>query len=281
MSADRSAERSEARSEDRNAERSEARLEPRRVQHALVCMLFDPAYAAMVRGSAKLPELSVRERALLREVDPRALRSDPHRLARAVHALIDEYPVSAAVLGVAKVETFFASEAFRAGIRERKAMALTFGQWLGDRARGVGCLEHAMALLRRPLPAPKGELDCPPRFRGLLVPAGTLAFTSSVRARLGHDPVELLAQRREPWGERAPRKGTEPLLVERREDGSIDLGTASEPLVRLMRFAEGGRRRAEVEAEAIRRGAEPAEAGELIDELIADGLLCAPPTGSS
>lgn len=259
---------------------SEERLEPRRVQHALVGMLFDPGYAARVRGHGSVPELSARERALLREVDPRALRNDPHRLARAVHAVVDEYPVSAAVLGVTKVEAFFASEEFRAGVRGREVMALTFAGWLGDRARGVGRLEGAMAALRRPGTPPRGEIVCPPRLRGVVVPEGTLAFTLRVRERLGAEPIETLARRHEPWTERPPRRGIEPLLVERREDGSIDLGTASEPLVRLLRFAEGGRPRTEVETEAVRLGAEAGEARELIDELVADGLLCMTPTGS-
>ena len=257
---------------------SDGRLDPRRVQQALVSMLLDPDYAARVRGKGSVPELSPRERALLRAVDPRALATDPHRRARAVHALVDELPVSAAVLGLSQVEAFFSTEAFRAGVRGRESMALTFARWLGDRARGVGRLEGAMAAVRRPGPPPRGEVACASRLRGLIVPEGTLAFTLRVREQLGPQPLERLAHRRKPWDERPPRRGTEPLLVERREDGSLDLGTASEPLVRLLRFAEGGRTRTEVEAQAIRLGAEPSEASELVDELLTDGLLCTPST---
>lgn len=255
------------------SEPGDDRIAPRRVQQALVGMLLDPGYAARVRGAGPLPELSARERALLRAVDPRALRTDPHRRARAVHALVDEFPVTAAVLGVTPVESFLASEAFRAGVRARGAMALSFVAWVGDRAGGVGRLEGAMAAVRRPGAPLRGEVGCPARLRGVVVAAGTLAFCSRVRARLGAEPVEVLARRRKPWHERPPRGGLETLLVERREDGSIDVGTGSEPLVRLLRFAEGGRTRAEVEAEAIERGAEPGEARELIDDLIAEGLL--------
>lgn len=250
------------------------RLEPRRVQQALVAMLFDPGFAARVRAGS-VPELSERERALLGEVDPRALATDPHRVARAVHVLVEELPVTAAVLGVEAVEGFFTSEVFRAGLFARAAMTASFGAWLGERAFGVGRLEVAMAALRRP-PAPTGPgIACSPRVRGLVVPANTLAFYLRVKGELQPHPVHALAH----WGGRPrpspPRRGTEGLLVERRADGSLDLGTASAPLVRLLMFAEEPASRVAVEVEAVRLGAAPHEAAELVDGLVADGLLCA------
>lgn len=256
---------------------SEARLDPRRVQLALVAMLLDPTFAARVRGDEPLDELTERERALLRDVDPRALKADPHRRARAVHVLVDELPVTAAVLGVPAFDAFFGSPQLRAGLFERAALTASFGAWLGDRALGVGRLEVAMAAVRRAEP-PSGEgLLCAPGVRGLVVPAHTLAFYLRVREQLRPDPAHALAH----WGARprpsAPRRGTQCLLVERRTDGSLDLGTASEPLVRLLVFAEVPRTRAAVEAEAVRLGAEPGEAAELVDGLVADGLLWAPP----
>lgn len=252
---------------------SEGRLEPRRVQQALVAMLFDPDFAARVRGDGEVPELSERERALLREVDPRALATDPHRRARAVHVLVEELPVTAAVLGVEAVDGFFGSPEFRAGLFARAAMTASFAAWLGDRALGVGRLEAAMAAVRRAEP-PAGEgVRCSPGVRGLVVPANTLAFHLRIRDELGAEPVHALAG----WGGRPrpipPRRGTQALLVERRADGSLDLGTASEPLVRLLIFAEAPRVRADVNAEAIRLGADPSEAEELVEGLLADGLL--------
>jgi hypothetical protein len=248
-------------------------LEPRRVQQALVAMLFDPDFAARVRGDAVVPELSERERELLRGVDPRALATDPHRRARAVQVLVEELPVTAVVLGVAEVEEFFGSAEFRAGVFHRAAMTASFAAWLGDRALGVGRLEAAMAAVRR-AGAPTGVgVRCSPGVRGLVVPANTLALYLRVREQLRPDPVRALAA----WGGRPrpspPRRGVQCLLVERRADGSVDVGTASEPLVRLVIFAESPRARAEVEAEAVRLGAEAHEAAELVDGLVADGLL--------
>lgn len=255
---------------------SEARLDPRRVQQVLVAMLFDPDFAARVQGTGEVPELSDRERALLRDIDPRALQTDPHRRARAVHVLVEELPVTAAVLGAPAIEAFFGSPELRAGLLRRAAMTASFAAWLGDRALGVGRLEAAMAAVRR-AEAPTGEgIRCAPSVRGLVVPANTLELYLRVREELRPDPVHALAH----WGKRPrpspPRRGAQYLLVERRTDGSLDLGTASEPLVRLLVLAETPRTRAEVEAEAVRLGAEPAEAAELVEGLVADGLLWAP-----
>jgi hypothetical protein len=255
------------------------RLDPRRVQQTLVAMLFDPAFAARVRGPSAVPELSPRERELLREVDPRALVTDPHRRARAVHVLVEEFPVTAAVLGVAAIESFFASAEFRAGLHTRAAMTASFGVWLGERARGVGRLESAMAGLRRAkASACGGMVGCPPGLRGLVVPADTLAFYLRVREELGPDPVHALAHRGERSRPSAPKRGKQFLLVERRPDGSLDLGTGSEPLVRLLRFTQAPRPRAEVEAQAVRLGAAAEEASALVEGLIADGLLWASPS---
>ena len=252
------------------------RLDPRRVQRAMVAMLFDPVFAARVR-TGPVPELSERERALLRDVDPRALATDPHRRARAMHVLVEELPVTAAVLGMPAgleaIEGFFGSPELRAGLFERAALTTAFARWLGDRAHGVGRLEAAMAAVRRAEP-PKGEgVSRAPGVRGLVVPANTLEFHQRVRDELRPDPVHALAR----WGSRPrpspPRRGRQFVLVERRPDGSLDLGTATEPLVRLVIFADVLRSRAEVEAEAVRLGAEPHEAAELVDGLVSDGLL--------
>lgn len=249
------------------------RLDPRRVQCALIGMLFDPEYAARVLGDDPIDALSDRERALLRGVDPRGLRTDPYRRARAVAALIDEYPVTAAVLGVGAFERFFATEAFRAAVSDRGSMAVAFGIWIGERAHGVGRLEAAMATVRRPTRTSAPGLSCPSRIRALVVPAGTLAYHGRQRQRLGADPQRTLAGRAARTTERAPGRGTECLLVERRDDGSIDLGTGSEALVRLLAFAHTPRPRDMLEAEARRLGAEGDEAAEILDELLAQGLL--------
>jgi hypothetical protein len=252
-------------------------LDPRRVQQALVAMLLDPVFAARVLGEGAVPELSARERGLLRTIDPRALCTDPHRRARAVHVLIEEFPATAAVIGVAEVDRFFGSAELRAGLFARRSMTASFAAWLRDRARGVGHIEAAMAAVRRAEPHLGRGVACRPEVRGLVLPADTLAFYLRLRDELGPDPVSALAHRRERSRPSPPVRGSECLLVERRPDGSIDLGTASEPLVRLLRFADAPCARAEVEAEAVRLGADADEARELVDELVAAGLLWSSP----
>lgn len=259
-----------------------AKLDPRRVQQGLVCMLFDPKYAAKVRGDATLPELSARERQLLRELDPRALGTDAMRRARALQVLLDEYPVSAAIVGVDLVDRFFASPAFRACVFERGSMAHDFGRaYLRDRAKGVGALETAMVFARRGDPrrdpiVTRASSDALQRAAGveaLSAPAGTLACYQRGRARLGAEPLHALAKLRKPWPQQPPRRGREHLLIETASDGSLQLSKASPALVELLRAAEPGHTRESLARVAVELGADAAEARELLDELQRDGLL--------
>lgn len=254
-------------------------FDPRRVQHALVCMYFDPEYAAAVRGNASLPELGERERELLRDVDPRALATDELRRARAVHAIVDEYPVTAALLGLDVVDRFFSSPAFRSCVFERGSMALAFGRTYVDshrRVQGVAAIETAMARARRGerLRDPKpGELACAPGVEPIVAAAGMLAFYERLRERLGPVPLETLAKRRKPWPDVPPKRGREYLLIEAKPDGSLALGSASRELVELLRAAVEPRPRDELASVAVTLGAEAHEAHELLDDLVGDGLL--------
>lgn len=254
-------------------------FEPRRVQQALVCMLFDPKYAAKVRGREPLAELGERERELLRGVDPRALATDELRRARALHVLLDEYPVSAGVLGIDAVDRFFASPAFRACVFERGSMALAFGDaWLRDRAKGVGVIEAGLARARRELAEPTQNAAGPrlrraPGVLPLTVAKGTLDWYRRARERLGPEPLNALAKQRKPWTASPPRRGAESLLIEPQADGSLGLASATSGLVELLAAASPPRTREELAAVAVGLGAGEHETDELLDGLIADGLL--------
>ncbi len=251
-------------------------LDPQKIQQALVCMLFDPSYEALLRTDQTFAELSSDERALLCTLDPRSLRTDPMRRPRALQAILEEYPVSAALLGVPQVDRFFASPIFRAVIRSRGSMAIGFAKFLGTRARGVGMIEAAIAHTRRPRP-PQPGLGCSPLFIPLIVPKGTLNWYQQALGRLGPTPLRALAELPEPWRKRPPKGGAEYLLVEGKSDGQAALGGASEGLVRLLLAASPPRSRAELAAAAQKLGAEPAEADELLDGLLEDELLVLQP----
>lgn len=264
-------------------------VDPQRVQRGLVCMLFDPAYAKRVRGPGALPEperLSEGERALLREVDPRALGTDDMRRARAMAVIIEEFPVSVAAVGVDRVDRFFSSPVFRACVYERGSMVLSFGAFLGDRARGAGAIELAMARARRAptsVALEPGELRCPPRFEALEVPAGSLAHYERTRAALGPEPLASLSTLKKPalppGGKKARNKKTEALLVEAQLDGQVVVGGASAALVALLRRAREPIERAALGRAAVELGAEAGEVDELLDGLVEDGLLASgPPT---
>ena len=255
-------------------------MNPRAIQRAIVRMMYDPGFVAAVYGPRAVPGLTEPERALLRQVDRRAFTTDRFRRARAVHAIVDEYPASAAAIGLAALEDFLGSREFVAVLTGRGAMALAFGTWLKDQASGVGRIEAAMAGLRRPEPAvpTPATLRCATRLAPLIVAAGSLGWYEATIAWLGREPLRTLAGQlpRPGLPRRSPvrkRQAEEHLLIELRPDGGMSLGTASEPLVRLLRFAGAPRSRQALVAEAVARGASAQEVPALLDGLVADGLL--------
>ena len=122
-----------------------------RLQQAMARMLFDPAFVDAVRAGP-VEGLTEAERALLVQPDPRAWGTDRFRRARAVHALIDEYPVTTAIIGVSAVDAFFSSPGFAATLALRGSLALDFGDWVLPQTGGVARLEQALARARRAEP---------------------------------------------------------------------------------------------------------------------------------
>ena len=261
-------------------------MNPRAIQRAVLRMLYDPGFVAAIHGARALPGLSEAERALLRRVDPRAFATDPLRQARAVQAIVEEFPCSAAAVGLARVEAFLATREFLACLGDGGSMGLAFATWLEDQAAGAGRIEAAMARLRRPVAQSPvaGTLRCAVNLAPISAPAGSLAWYEATRAWLGATPLHTLAEpadqapraappRRSPVRSRDP--GEEHLLIEIGASGEMSLGTASEALVRLLRHAQRARTRRELEREAVIRGAAADEAAGVIDDLLAQGLLVA------
>jgi hypothetical protein len=246
------------------------------LRHAMARMLYDPAFVQRVHAGP-VPGLGEAELALLREVDTRAWSTDRYRRSRAVQALIEEYPVTAAVLGVKGVDAFFSSEAFGRVLTRRGSMALDFGTWAEARAGAVAKLERAVAAARRGERPSGAGLVTKPGVEPLLLPEGVLGFYAQQRQALGADPVAALAHGRAPVPTPSPGDGEDALLIERDEQGQVQVGGGSAALVRLLAFATTPRSREAVLAHARRLGCDPGEDAEVVDGLIDDGLLVARP----
>lgn len=246
------------------------------LQRVIVRMLYDPAFVEKIYTGAPLPELDPRSRALLLAVDRRAWGTDPLRRSRTLTALLEEFPVSAALVGVGRLDPFFSSPIFHRAIQARQRLALAFGAWLLPLAGPVSALETAVAAARRdPLAraVPEGCLARAPGVRCVRVPGGTLARYEHVRARLGPRPLEALARPRLEIGPLPPLDGEEILLLQRDIRGEVGVSLVGEELADLLDFVATPRPRAAVLAEARRLGAEAGEEDELVEGLVGDGLI--------
>lgn len=242
------------------------------LRHAMVRMLYDPGFVAQIHAGGA-PGLDAEELALLRAIDRRAWSTDRYRRSRSVQALIEEYPVTTAVLGIAAVDSFFSSDAFGRVLSRRGSLALDFGSWAQARGGSVVRLERAIAVARREQRPAGPGLVTKPGVEPLFLPAGVLDFYVDERKALGHDPVATLARRRT----RAPRpvagEGQDALLLEKDSAGQVQVGGASASLVTLLSFMTTPRTRAATLAHARRLGCAPGEDAETVDELLAERLL--------
>ena len=120
------------------------------IRQAMARMLFDPGFVDAVHAGP-VDGLSEAERGLLVQVDRRAWGTDRYRRSRGVQALLDEYPVTAGILGVDAVDGFFSSPGFAAVLRDRGSLGLAFGDHAASGPAGaVAILEQAVARARRP-----------------------------------------------------------------------------------------------------------------------------------
>jgi len=242
------------------------------LRNAMARLLHDPAFVETVHAGP-VAGLSEAERALLCAVDRRAWSTDRYRRSRAVQALIEELPVTAAVVGVEGVDAFFSSEAFGRVLSQRGSLALDFARWVEPRAGAVARLERAVAAARRGERAPGPGLVTRPGVEPLLLPEGVLAFYAAQRQALGADPVAALAAGRPRVERPVPGAGEDSLLVERGAEGQVQVGGGSPALVRLLAFTTVPRSRDATLAHARRLGCAPGEDAEVVDGLLGEGLL--------
>lgn len=279
------------------------------LQRVMVRMLYDPRFASRVLRDPEneLPGegLTAEERGWLLRPDPRAWRTDPERPLRSLTALLQEYPASAALAvtsggGADAILRFFASPAFHRVIQERGSMALAFGDYLAEmvatgeardgRVAPLAVLEQAIAGLRRRSWSDRSRAtEGTSRLR-------LSADKAILRARAGtadlHDQVRLALARTERDLPQAVLEGradlpatpvhsheTEPLLLELvpgegpRVKAAVGVAEITPEFYAILDFALSPRTPADLEAEAVRLGAEPDDAADLVLDLVEQGVL--------
>ena len=275
------------------------------LQRVIVRMMVDPAFAAEVHAGRALPELSGAERAHLDQVDPRAFGTDPYRRSRLLQACIEELPVAVALLtdggrALPRADAFFSSPAFHACVQERGVLVFAMGAWLEERVGPLARLELAVARARRRR-TPRGEGLClgPGRWP-LVLPEGGLAAWQAVRQVLGPRPVEALvghvdmpescvlathdtspaathdtstAATHDTSTAATHDTSPEHLMVRVDGSGSAGLEGSSEGIDLVLRAALEPRPPAALRACLEEAGATAPLARELLDELVADGVL--------
>lgn len=264
------------------------------LQRVVVRMLYDAPFVAAVyadpSAAAGAPlateDLTEAERAWLVSPDRRAYLADPLRRSRSLHALIEEFPVSAALAlaagaPITALDAFFSAAAFHTAIQRRRSLAAAFAEWLAARfgppVAPVAQLEGAIAAARRghAAPIPPGSLGLAPRVRALALPEGTTALIQHVTEQLGGGDVlaRLLAPTFTLRALPALGAAREALLIEASAEGAVSLEGASDELVALLAAANPPCPRQSLLALARELGCEPGEDAEIIDGLTADGLL--------
>ena len=239
-------------------------------------------------------DLAAHERAWLTRPDPRAWRTDPYRRSRTLTALIEETPITVAVAlrrgaAAADLDLFFSSRWFHDAIESRRALAPCFGEYLRSLGERLGQplisdqarLETAVARVRR-RPRDTGmvradvTLTLAPNKALATVAAGTLAWWQVASSGLAADGlVEAVLDVTRPLpAHRPPADGAiEHLLAEVGPAGAPVLSELPEALGVLLSHAEAGSTRSALARVAAGFGADAAEAAEILDDLVAEGLL--------
>lgn len=242
------------------------------LQRLAVRMLYDSALVAQIYGGQPVEGLSAADRALLTAGPRTAWGTDPLRCTRTLQALLEEYSVSAAVTGLPVLHGFFSAPEFHGCIQQRGRLSEAFGHWLEPRAGRIAVLERSIAQSRRDDPAPSGVIIRAPGLVPVSLPADTLQIWQQIRAQLGAQPLRRLVSKAfQPVALPPPSNDTAHWLIERGPDGDVRLGGGSAALNGLLSAAPAPR--AALLQTAVMLGASTAEAGEIIDDLLQEGLL--------
>ena len=274
------------------------------LQRVVVRMLFDPGFRDRVYADPETAlhevPLSAAERQWVITPPPQAYGVDVYRQSRALSGLLEEYPVAGALAvrcpqGIARLQRFFASEAFHGCVQQRGSMAEAFGHYLQSAVFAEAPTVAWMALVemgsvrvrRAPYgppaptsPSPQDSRLCVAPWVALLaVPPPALSQYSRVLQRLRqHGPVLLDAildtTYRLPVGPRVQSAASAWILVVRDATGDgLALEEASPELGAVLAAAHTAITWDALCALAVRLGATPQEALEIVEGLMAEQLL--------
>ena len=182
------------------------------LQRVAVRMLLDPRFAKAVFDSPdeslSSALLSAEERTWLLQSERRAWRLDPMRRTRTLQALLEEYPVSAALVLTAdkdarRLDAFFSSPDMHQAIQSRGRLSAAFGAYLAAlRLRGLHAAAHieaGLAYSRCPSPPVEATaelLQLASGHRVLALPEGSLEsyllILESLTAQANHERLSLI-----------------------------------------------------------------------------------------
>jgi hypothetical protein len=217
------------------------------LQRMIIRLLHDPS---LLERDWRDEGLSDEEIGWLRAVDPRAWRADPYRGARLLTGLLEEFPHATAACAQ-DLRDFLPSPELHACVRDGGSLAAAFGAWLGRvggaRVAGLARMEAAVAACRR-------------ATHPTHVSDGTRLVVSK-RCAVVAGPVG------------SPYDVDGHALVEVGEDGAAGVSAIPEALAALLEAAARPVAPATLIGRAMALGAERDEAAEIVDGLVADGLL--------
>lgn len=276
------------------------------LQRVVVRMLHDVRFAESVFESPKSTlsglELTDTERAWIASSDARAYRTDPHRGARVLTAIIEEFALTSALLARASgsiqvLHDYISSPEFHRAIQQRESVALAFGSYVdggsadeahgGRTSRHIAQIEYAIATLRRIRtlpPAPGGGIyQLCSTTRLLQLPSGTVDYFESLRAHLAGYPGGLVAAAihvdfpipKIPGALRRPSQEFEGALIDLAANAVGPTIEVLPPALAAILIGLGdGLDEAAFVAMAQSKGADNAdEARALLADLVSDGLL--------
>jgi hypothetical protein len=272
------------------------------LQRTLVRMLYDDSFVAAVHaaperalGNAGLDE---GERAELLAVDRRAFSTDPLRRRRTLRILADEYKISSTLAlaetrSLAWLEGYFSSEHFHAAVRERRAIALAYGDFLLDACErgslrtpqiaGVVRLESAMARCRRdavaPIaaaPGPAARVRLAPGHAVLALEANAIATVQTVEQYLfeiGLMPAVALCDDAPRPGALPPVSAEQAYLLLASEGRDVSLAALDADTYEMLRHFDRPRAVEEVATLLAARRVPVAAVRAAVEAFVEEGLL--------